>query len=201
MANYGGHSKWGKIGAGLAFLVVLAALATRVDDLRWVFGLAGLAGGLVFIFSTFPDTDHPDAIPRRQLVKLGQFGVVVGGIWVAYSQLHQVTEYIHVLLVSLSPDIPASFATGGVVLALIAVGVLSVPVIIDRLTGSHRTRTHSWKTAIAIAGFMALLAGVTTGRLFDAIPVTLEQIGLIVACAVIFGFAIHFKLDGILLGK
>lgn len=204
MANYERHATVAKQGGVVFSLLVFVSVFYFTGEPLWAIGLAGVCGLLVFLGGIAPDIDHPSAIPRRHAVTLGRLGVVVTVPTAAYIYWEPVSTWTSDAAEVVVPSVTPAAATGSLVAVLLAViltGLILVPVVIDKATGSHRTRTHSWKTVGVLAVLVGAGGSLATGRLVDTPPLAVEYVGGALALAVVVGFGLHFKEDGILLGR
>ncbi|MFC7216243.1 hypothetical protein ACFQO4_19455 [Saliphagus sp. GCM10025334] len=201
MANYDEHARWGKYAAIGAGLLACALVYRSTRDPRWAIGLGGIVSFLVFVFSIFPDTDHPQSIPYRRAVILAKIGILGVGGYFVYIGFDKVLAYVSATVANLVPDVSPAALTIGIIALTMLVAMALVPDFINRATGSHREWTHSWSAGVVIALSLASTGVVGLSQYGVETPFPIEYLGIAIVAAVLFGLAIHFYRDGILFGK
>jgi len=192
------HAKFGwiaavLIGAGVVGVLVFTGLVGAVPAVA----LGAASGGVVYIGSLFPDIDHPNSIPFRRAVTLGRVGVLAAVVAVAVlnpSVLATVGSLPAQFLPGAVPaSLPVPLVGAGVLLVGGAVLAVGVPSIIDSVTGSHRTLTHSPPVIAALSAFLGLGVFVGLGRL--GIASIRGPAAFLLAVAFFVGTLVHIGLD------
>ena len=154
--NFAGHSLLGLLAGTLAALSVAAVAPQTLSTLSIPLVVPATVLVLVYLGSVYPDVDLHDSIPRRRLLpylQAGAVGVVAFAgfyVWDAYVALGRGL----IALVDVSAGSVVAGGTG--LFALAVVGVLAVEPLVDLLTGSHRTWTHSVAIHLLVAGTLSL---------------------------------------------
>jgi hypothetical protein len=190
--NFAGHSLLGLLAGAIAALSVAAVAPRTLSTLSIPLLVPAAVLVLVYLGSVYPDVDLHGSIPRRRLLPYLRAGAVGTVAFVGY---YVWDAYVAVgrgllALVETSPGAVVAGGTG--LLALAVVAVLAVEPVLDVLTGSHRTWTHS----VAIH---ALGAGILSLAIWLVAPVGGDD-RLVLAglpFAFLLGIAVHLLADDV----
>jgi hypothetical protein len=190
--NFAGHSLLGLLAGSVAALSVAAVAPRTLSTLSIPLVLPAVVLVLVYLGSVYPDVDLHGSIPRRRVLPylraaaVGTVALAGYYVWDAYVAVGR--GLLALLDVSTGPVV----AGGTGLLGLAVVAVLAVEPLLDVLTGSHRTRTHS----VAVH---ALGAGALSLAVWLVAPVGADD-RLVLAglpFAFVLGIAVHHLADDV----
>lgn len=198
MPNYPTHSRWGRVGAVVAAVLVGAATYVLFETPTLATAGAVGAAAATFVGAIFPDIDHHRSIPRRKanaalriLVALGVVSVVA----LRFEGLVSVTETATVGLDVAQPVPPEVVVGVGTAVVAVVLGWLVDPVL-GLATHEHRGWTHNALVMLVLT----VTLGVAVWTAARGATAERQVAALSVVSTFYFGVLIHLGLDGEIIG-
>ncbi|MEF8813468.1 MAG: metal-dependent hydrolase [Halovenus sp.] len=198
MPNYPTHSRWGRVGAVVAAVLVGAAIYVLFGTPTLAIAGAVGAAATTFVGAIFPDVDHHRSIPRRKantalriLVALGVVSVVA----LRFEGLVSMTETASTEFDVAQPVPPEIIVGISTAVGAVVLGWLVDPVI-GLATHEHRAWTHN----VLVMLVVTVLIGVAVWAVTRGATVERQVAALSVVSTFFFGVLIHLGLDDEIVG-
>jgi len=196
--NYPTHSRWGRIGAVGAAVLVGAAMYVLFES-----PMLAVAGGVgaaltTFVGAIFPDIDHHKSVPRQKANDALRILVALGVVSLVALQFESFVAAVETASTDfeIALPIPPEIVVGvGAAVGAVVLGWLVDPAL-GLVTHEHRGWTHNVLVMLAVTGALAVAVWTVT----RGATVERQAVALSVVSTFFVGVFIHLGLDGEILG-